>query len=101
MRLLRTLTLSYVVVLVVALVSSLTTIWVYLRRIADALSDIHDVLLVVRDRTAPLDEPLQRLQDAFTDSAEVLEGQAQASLARADERLTGVAEQINVPERAG
>lgn len=86
MRLLRTLTMGYVAVLVIALASSLTAIWVYLRRIAGGLGKVRSALAAVSDDTEPLDQHLQPLHDRVGDSAEALAA-AQASLERADERL--------------
>lgn len=55
MELLRTLTIVYAGVLVVALAVSLTLILVYLRRIAAKLSDIRSNLATVAQRTEPLE----------------------------------------------
>ncbi len=97
MRLLRTLTLIYAAVLVLALGASLVAIWVYLRRIGHTLGEVRAALAKVRDETGPLDEHLQRLHDASASSAEEM-AKARASLARADERLDTLVEQLGAGE---
>ena len=84
MGLLRLLTLIYAGVLVAALAVVLTTITVYLWRIAGALADARSALELVRDRTAPLrqhldglerltEENVQRVEDATTTIEQALE----------------------------
>lgn len=95
MRLLRTLTLGYAAVLVLTLASSLTAIWVYLRRIAGGLGEVRSALASVSDDTELLGQHLQPLHDRAVDSAEALAA-ARASLERADERL-GMLTERHVP----
>jgi hypothetical protein len=52
--LLRTVTLVYVAVLVLALAGSLFTIWAYLWRVKEALADVRQTLIEVEKQTAPL-----------------------------------------------
>lgn len=95
MRLLRTLTIGYAVVLVLALASSLTAIWVYLRRIASGLGDVRSALASVSADTAPLGQHIEPLHGKTAESAEALAA-ARASLERADERL-GMLTERHVP----
>ena len=99
MRLLRALTLLYTGVLVSALGTSLTAIWVYLRRIAATLGEARAALGAVSDDTAPLDAHLRRLHDATAGVAGDLAG-ARESLARADDRLAALAERPGTAEAA-
>ena len=98
MKLLRTLTLGYAVVLVLALGASLIAIWVYLRRIGDVLGEVRAALVAVRDATGPLGELLQPLQDVVAGSAAAL-ADAQASLARANDRLSALVEGASADQR--
>jgi septal ring factor EnvC (AmiA/AmiB activator) len=96
-RLLRTLTLAYVAVLVPTLATSLTAIWLYLRRIDRALSEASAALAKVRDETRPLGTHLQALQDAPPSQAERL-ARARTAIDRADKQLAGLASRSDAPE---
>lgn len=87
MRLLRTVTLGYASVLVPTLAASLAAIWVELRRIGDALDEVHDALRDVDTKSEPFSEHLQGVQATVTGSAEELSVAAR-SLERANERLS-------------
>ena len=63
MGLLRVLTLIYAGVLVAALAAVLSTIAVYLWRISGALADARAALALVRDRTRPLRQHLEGLEE--------------------------------------
>lgn len=77
MERLRTLTLVYTVVLVVALALSLIAIWIYLRRIGASLAKVQRALETARAETGPLGEHLGRLQEVSEASAEALENASQ------------------------
>jgi hypothetical protein len=64
MTVLTILTIAYAAVLVGALAVSLVLILLRLRRIAHALGGVHAALGLVRDRTAPLAQNLERLHRA-------------------------------------
>ena len=96
-KLLRTLTLVYTGVLVLAVAASLIAILVYLLRIAAALREVHDALATVKEKTEPLSGPLTLVRDTSAQAAEDL-GKVYASLARADGHLGAVAEQLGLTE---
>lgn len=89
MELLRTLTLIYAAVLVLALAASLIAIWIYLRRIAAALDEVHGALATASRESGPLSTHLQSLNETAGGSAEEL-ADAQARLARAADGLAEV-----------
>lgn len=97
MELLITLTLIYVVVLVLALAVSLITIWIYLRRIAGALEDVHAALANVPDETESLSPHLERLQQASSAYADDLTD-TQERLTRANEHLVALVERLGMVE---
>lgn len=93
MELLRTLTLIYAAVLVIALAVSLIAILVWLIRIGRALGEVKSALITVADNTRPLEQFFTPLGDG-PDRAEDDLKHARAALARADERLQVVAEKL-------
>ena len=99
MKLLRTLTLIYTGVLVLAVAASGIAILVYLLRIAAALREVHEALATVAESTAPLAGPLTLVRDTSKQAAEDLT-EVHARLARADEHLAALAEQLGATERA-
>jgi hypothetical protein len=88
---LRVLTLAYAAVLVAALAAVLTTIAVYLWRIAGALAEARAALGLVRDRTRPLRQHLQGVEAITEERVEQVEDAA-ATIERALERLTAPAD---------
>lgn len=93
MRLLRTLTLGYVVVLVLALAASLIAILAYLIRIGSALADVRQSLEQVSVNTAPLEEPLRGLQDVTARWSAGL-ARVRGNLQRADALLGRLADHL-------
>lgn len=90
MELLRTLTLVYAAVLVLALAASLLAVWIYLRRIAAALGEVREALAEARRRTAPLEEVLRPLRDVSEETAGEMDA-AESALQQADEELATLA----------
>lgn len=85
MQLLIWLSLVYAAVLVLALAGSLLTIGALLWRANFVLRDVRNVLLRVRDDTAPLQRQLGALTDAVTGGAGALAG-ARSEFERAIEQ---------------
>lgn len=77
--------LVFVVVLVVALVGSLTAIWYRLHRLARALREVDDALRQVNAGTEPLEELLSPLEQGTRAAADEL-GAAHASAESAERR---------------
>lgn len=93
MELLRTLTIIYAAVLVVALAVSLTAILVWLVRISRALGEVESALAAVAENTQPLEQFFAPLRDAPEGPEDDLK-HARATIARADERLHVLAERL-------
>lgn len=99
MRLLRTLTLIYAVVLVLALAVSLIAILVQLLRIDARMREVRTALEEVRDETEPLAERIGQLQEVTAGvSADVTA--AESGFAGAADQLTALAEQRGAVEPA-
>jgi hypothetical protein len=90
MALLRLLTLIYAGVLVAALAVVLITIMFYLWRVAGALADARAALVLVRERTAPLRQHLQGLEELTIEHVQQVE-EATTTIEQALERLTAPA----------
>jgi hypothetical protein len=91
MALLRVLTLLYAGVLVAALAVVLISISFYLWRIAGALAEAWEALVLVCDRTAPLRQHLQGLERLTMDRVKRVE-EATTTIEQAVGRLTAPAE---------
>jgi hypothetical protein len=95
MQLLLILTLVYAAVLVLALAASLIAIWVFLRRVGNALGEAYDALVRVEERTRPLEQLLEPFaQQLERTRREVQEAEARFSsgggrLAEFAERVAG------------
>lgn len=100
MELLRTLTLIWSGVLVLALAASLTAIWLYLRRIASALADVREALAGVTRATAPMKEHIQPLREQVEVAHEALQD-ACSTFEHADEALEGIVMHAGAGEPAG
>ena len=90
MAALRLLTLVYAGVLVAALAVVLMTIAFYLWRVAGALADARAALVLVRERTAPLRQHLQGLEELTIEHVQQVE-EATTTIERALDRLTAPA----------
>ena len=90
MAALRLLTLVYAGVLVAALAVVLMTIAFYLWRVAGALAEARAALALVRERTAPLRQHLQGLEELTIEHVQQVE-EATTTIERALDRLTAPA----------
>jgi HAMP domain-containing protein len=97
MELLRTLTLIYAAVLVLALAVSLVAIWVYLRRTAHRLAEARAALAAAQRETAPLEELLCPVRDLGEEASGELWA-AKSSLEQADEHLSAVLERLGLAQ---
>lgn len=94
MRLLRNLTILYVLVLVPTLAASLIAILVYLRRIAGALNEVRVDLAAAQEATKPLGPPIEAVQDVAVQVAARMQ-EAQTSLQGAHETLAALQERLS------
>lgn len=99
MELLRTLTLIYAAVLVLALAASLITIWLYLRRIGGVLEDVRAALGATQRETAPMESLFEPLGEALGGCGDTVR-KARSSLEHANERLGALAERAGAGEPA-
>jgi HAMP domain-containing protein len=98
-ELLRTLTLVYAAVLVLALAASLTAIWFYLRRTAHLLGEARAALAAAQRDTAPLEELLCPVRDLGDEASGELEA-AKSALEQADEHLDALLERLGLTHLA-